>query len=229
MKRILISILLTMFVTVGASAEKGFDGRPILNNVSSPTGFTLNKGEFTVGLGSIGFGITDRVKIGTNILLYLFQVYNADVKVNLISSDAVSLSAGLDLNYFNLDVFGADTGFTSLSPYIAISPRLSDRTILHIGGRYSYFSGSADIEDAEVSEAARGTSFFTGIEYSFSHKTKFLTEAGYDTTFKGLRLGGAVLWGWDKFRLKLGINYFNPENTGSFTFPVIGLWWRFNG
>ena len=75
-----------------------------------------------------------------------------------------------------------------------------------------------DIEDAEVSEIAKGTSFFAGLEYSFSRKTKFLTEAGYDTTFQGFRLGGAVLRGWDKFRLKLGINYFNPENTGSFTF-----------
>lgn len=229
MKKATMSVLLVLFLTVGAYAEKGFDGRPILNNVSNPTGFTLNQGEFTVGLGSIGFGITDRVQIGTNVLLYLFQVYNADVKVNLINSDAVSLAAGLDLNHFDLEVFGADTGFTSLSPYIAISPRLSDRTILHIGGRYSYFSGNADIEDAEVSEVAKGTSFFTGLEYSFSSKTKFLTEAGYDTTFNGLRLGGAVLWGWDKFRLKLGINYFDPEDSGSFTFPVIGLWWRFNG
>lgn len=224
-----MTTLLTAFLTVGVSAETGFNGRPILNNVTSPTGFTLNRGEFTVGLGSIGFGVTDRVQIGTNILLYLFQVYNADVKVNLMRNENIFLSVGMDLNHFDLDVFGSETGFTSLSPYIAISPRLSNRTTLHIGGQYSYFSGSADIEDAEVSEVAKGTSFFTGLEYSFSRKTKFLTEAGYDTTFKGLRLGGAVLWGWEKFRLKLGVNYFNPENSGSFTFPVIGLWWRFNG
>ena len=36
-------------------------------------------------------------------------------------------------------------------------------------------------------------------------------------------------FGWSKFRLKLGVIYFNPQGVGDFTLPVIGLWWRFKG
>jgi hypothetical protein len=36
-----------------------------------------------------------------------------------------------------------------------------------------------------------------------------------------------VLFGWTKFRLKLGISYFDAGD--GFTFPLIGLWWRFQG
>ena len=87
-----------------------------------------------------------------------------------------------------------------------------------------------DIEDYEPEESSSGTEVLGGIEYSISHKTRLLAEGGYDLTFEGMRLGGAVLFGWEKFRLKLGVSYFEPKNTpGGFTLPIIGLWWRFNG
>jgi hypothetical protein len=194
-----------------------------------PTGYTLNKGEFTVGIGTLGFGLFDQVQISTNILLYLFQVYNGDLKIQFYNSGSFSLAAGLDMNYINLKVYGEDTGFTSLSPYIALSPKLSDNTTLHLSGRYSFFQGDTDIGDADVEAVSIGTSLSAGIEHSLSSKTKFLTEAGYDATFDGFRIGGAVLFGGKKFRLKLGINYFKPKGTGGFTIPVIGIWWRFKG
>jgi len=210
-------------------AEDGFKGRSILKGMSNLTGYTLNKGEFTIGLGSVSFGITDQVQVGTNILLYLFQIYNADLKVTLMNSESVTVAAGSNFSVFNLEVFGADTGFTSFSPYVAVSKMLTDKTTLHVGGQYSFFSGDADIEDADVTAVSKGTSFYAGLEYSFSNRTKFLTEGGYDTTFDGFRFGGAVLFGWKKFRLKLVVNYFKPESTQGFTLPVIGLWWRFKG
>jgi hypothetical protein len=229
MKKMLITIFIFITISVSTSAEEGFNKRPIINNLNMPTGFTLNKGEFTVGIGTLGYGISDRIQISTNILLYLFQVYNGDLKIQVINSGSFSLAAGLDMNYINLKVYGEDTGFTAFSPYIALSPKLSDKTTLHFSGRYSFFHGDTDITDADVEAVSIGTSFSTGIEHSLSPKTKFLTEAGYDATFKGFRMGGAVLFGGKKFRLKLGINYFKPKGTGGFTIPVIGLWWRFNG
>ena len=72
MKRALIVVLLLAFTTT-AFAEVGFEGRPITNNLWAPTGYTLNSGEFLVGLGPIGFGISDNIQVGTNILLFLFQ------------------------------------------------------------------------------------------------------------------------------------------------------------
>lgn len=232
MKKIVLTGILFACVTVCAVAEEGFEGRPILNNVSMKTGYTLNKGEFTIGLGSIGFGITDNVQVGTNILKYMFQVYNGNLKVSLFKSDSMSLAAGMSLDQFNLNLLedeNSDVSFTSFSPYVSISPRLSRNLRLHITGQYSFFSGDINVEDTEVLGSISGTSFFGGLEYSFSNKTKFMTETGYDTTFDTFRVGGSVLFGWSKFRLKLGVNYFDPKFTGSFVFPVIGLWWRFGG
>jgi hypothetical protein len=224
-----IGLVLLVFAS-SALAEEGFEGRPITNNVWMHTGYTLNKGEFIVGIGPIEFGITDHVQVGTNILLYLFQYYNANAKISMIKSPTTALATGIGFGHFDLDVLGIETSFTSLSPYLAYSRNVGTNTNLHLSAQYTYFSSESDIGDAEAKSTSTGTSIFTGMEYSFSHKTKFLAEGSYDMTFEGFRLGGAVLFGWEKFRLKLGVGYYNPESVDrGFTLPVIGLWWRFMG
>ena len=54
-----------LVLTSAAFGEGNFKGRPITNNIGMPTGYTLNKGEFTVGLGPIGFGITGAKVLST--------------------------------------------------------------------------------------------------------------------------------------------------------------------
>lgn len=233
MSKVIATALLLSVLTPSALAVEGFEGRPPTNNLWMPTGYTLNKGEFSVGLGSIGFGITDRVQVGTNVLLFLFQYRNANAKVNLIELPGLALAAGIGLGHLSLNLSDdpdSEVSFTSLSPYLALSREVGANTSLHLTGHYSYFSGDADIEETEAEWSSSGTSVSGGLEYSFSRRTKFLLETGYDFTFEGYRLGGGVLFGWEKFRLKLGVGYYHPEGSGAgFTFPVIGLWWRFMG
>ncbi len=208
---------------------QGFKGRPIKTNISMPTGFTINKGEITIGIGPIGYGITDKIQIGTNIFLFLLQVYNVDLKTSFIKTYKKSFALGCKLHNFNMDVTGVETKFTSFSPYAAFSTKVSRNTFLHMGGQYSFFSGSEAVEDATAGITSWGTSMALGIEHSVSHKTKFLFESGYDFTFKGPRIGGAILFGWKKFRLKLGVNFFKPKGTKMLALPVVSLWWRFQG
>lgn len=229
MKRLSIICLAILFLASSVLVGKGFDGRPITNNVWMPTGYTIDKGEFLLGLGPIAFGISDRVQVGTNVLLFLFQDYNANLKISFVKDAKKALAAGFKFHRFDLDVYGIDTEFNSFSPFAAFSTKVSRNTSLHLGGQYSYFSSKVEIEDAKVESTSEGTSAYLGIEHSFSYKTKFLAEVGYDFTFKGFRVGGAVLFGWEKFRLKLGVNYFSPEDSQGFIFPVISLWWRFPG
>jgi hypothetical protein len=230
MKKLFVTGLVLLVFGSSALAEEGFEGRPITNNVWQPTGYTLNKQEFMIGLGSIGFGITDNVQVGTNVLLFLFQYYNANAKISLIKTPTHALATGISVGRFDLDVIDVEASFTALSPYLAYTHNVGGNTNLHLGGQYSYFSSDSDIEDADAEETSEGTSVFGGLEYSLSHKTKFLGEGGYDITFEGFRVGGAVLFGWEKFRLKLGVSYYNPEGVDDgFTLPVIGLWWRFVG
>ena len=210
-------------------SSTGFSRRPITNNVWMPTGYTLNQREFNIGIGPVGYGVTPQVQLETNLLLYVVQVPNANLKVNIMRSSHSALSVGVFWANFMANYDGGRSPFTTLAPYLAFSTKVSQRTAVHIAAQLSHFSGDIDISDTEVESYSSGTSLFGGLEHTVSAKTKFLADIGYDATFKGARLGGAVLFGWETFRLKLGVSYFSPKNSPAFTLPVIGLWWRFRG
>ena len=232
MKKVLIVVLICFIFASTLYAESGFEGRPITDNVWVPTGYTLHKGEFIVGIGPIGVGITDNVQVGTNILLWLFQIYNANLKVNVMQSSSMAFAVGLDYTRFNLSSLFSDddeTDFNVISPFVSLSTKMGTNTDVHFAGRYSYISSDEDIDEFESGSSTSGTTVLAGIEHSMSHKTKLLLDVGYDFTFEGLRIGGGVLFGWTKFRLKLGVGYYGPKDSDAFTIPVIGLWWRFKG
>ena len=172
------------------------------------TGYTLHSGEFTIGIGSIGFGLTDNVQLGTNILLYLLQISNGNFKVNVIKSSTTAFALGTDFRHFNLDVFDNESSFSTISPYAVMSHKIGNNTLLHLAGRVSFFSGDDEIDDADAESSSIGTSILGGIEHSYSYKTKFLADVSYDITFDGLRIGGSFLWGWESFRLKLRCQLF---------------------
>jgi hypothetical protein len=197
-----------------------------------PTGHTLNRGEFDIGLGPIGIGLNDNVQIGTNILLFLFQVYNANLKITMIKTDNTSIAAGLEYSHFNLSALtgGEEEDFKAVSPYLAISTKISENTTFHLAGKYSYFTLDEKLDDFQPQSSSSGTQIMGGLDYNISYRTKLLMEAGYDLTFEGMRVGGAVLFGWDTFRLKLGVSYYQPRDVPEgFALPIIGLWWRFDG
>jgi len=229
MKKRLFVMLMSVMVVMGFTVESGFKGRPIEDIVVMPTGYTLGKGEFTLGLGSIGYGLSDQFQLGTNVLLFLFQDYNVNAKFSFFKTENNALALGLSLHHFDLPVFDADEQFTAFSPYISYSSRIGEKTMLHIGGQYSHYSGDFDIGDAKASITSAGSSASLGVEYDLGKNSKAMAETGYDLTFKGFRVGGALLFGWTSFRLKLGVNYFAPNGDNNYIMPVIGLWWRFDG
>jgi hypothetical protein len=227
MKKTPVIVLISLCLVSTSFGEIGFKGRPIVNNLWMPTGYTLHANEFIVGIGPIGFGITEHVQVSTNILLYLFQIFNGNLKLNLAKSAGSAFAVGVDVNSFDAVVFGVDASFFSVSPYAVFTTRIGPKTALHLGGQYSFFSSDDDIEDSETKATSSGTSVNAGIEHSITYKTKLLFEGGYDVTFEGYKVGGGILFGWESFRLKLGVSYFKPSGNEGFTMPVIGLWWRF--
>ena len=230
MKCMSVFAVLVLVVAGSTVAQSGFEGRPITSNAFGKTGYTLHKSEFAIGLGPIAFGLHENFQLETNLLLWAFQVYNVDAKAAVIKNDDQAFALGVSAYRLSLDVLGGDDVFTAVAPYASYSHRLSDNVVGHVGGQYAHFSAEdddADIDDAEASASATGTSFTAGIEYSLSNRTKALFDGSYDTTFEGARVSGAFLFGWTRFRLKLGLSYFAVEDTG-FVFPLVGLWWRFN-
>jgi hypothetical protein len=226
---LLAGLVLCVFCLPALAEESGFAGRPITTNAFGETGYTLNANEFTIGFGPIYYGITDRVHAGTNLLLWAFQVYNGDVKFALVDTDQQALSLGVSASRLSLDHLfsGEEFDFWSFAPYGAYSHRLGKNTFGHIGARVAFWQSEddEDINDAEPDASSTGTFFYTGVEHSVSNRTKWIADIGYDTTFEGARFSGGVLFGWTKFRLKLGLSYFTAGD--GFTFPLVGMWWRF--
>ena len=164
-------------------------------------------------------------------LLFLFQIYNANLKISLMKSDNMALAGGVGFHHFNWNLEGEeDFSPTAITPYVAVTFGMGPKTNLHVGGEYYLFTEDFNIDDVEVESSVSGSRVYAGLEYSMSVKTKFLFEGGYDIDFEGLTFGGAVLFGWERFRLKLGVSYYNPKAVDNgFALPVIGLWWRFKG
>ena len=213
-------------------AQSGFDGRPITTNAFTETGYTLHRDEFAIGIGPIEYGIGENVQLGTNLFLWALQVYNADLKIAVTKRDGGALSAGFTIYNLSLKHYDTDDesegNYLAFAPYLAGSYRLTDNTMAHASARYAYFEAEEEgreIEDTEPDEISSGTAVYVGLEHSRSNRTKFLVDGGYDATFEGFRVGGAVLFGWTRFRLKLGLSYFGAGD--GFFFPIVGLWWRF--
>lgn len=232
MKKIILMIGIILLARNSLLAQDGFEGRLITDNIWMPTGYTLHKSEFDVGLGPIGIGLNENIQIGTNILLFLFQVYNANIKITMIHTENSAIAAGLEYSRFNLSALIEDQilAFNTVSPFLALSVNAGESMRIHLAAKYSYFTVEEDIDDYKPTSASSGTEVMIGLENSISYKTKLLLEGGYDITFEGLRLGGAVLFGWETFRLKLGVSYYAPKNAPTgYSLPIIGLWWRFDG
>lgn len=207
--------------------ERGFEGRPIIDLAGMPTGFTLAGREMIVGLGNVELGLSDRLQVGTNVLLYVFQVFNGQAKYRLWSSETTSLSAGVDFSFMNLEAEEERLGFTSTAPFLAVSRKVSDRVAVHFAGRYSRFSGIGELKEVEKFWLLQGTTLTAGLDYSVSRQMKLLAEGGFDATFGGPRCAAAILFGWERFQLKLGVSVFRMQDLPTLAIPVIGLWWRF--
>ena len=230
-RQLILAAIVAALPGMGAQeAQAQFENRPLTSNAFTPTGYTLNQGEVTLGLGPIGFGLTDRVQVETNLLLWALQVYNADLKLAIVKTEKTALAVGITAARQSADFVDAeDVPFKSYSPYISLSRRLGTNTLAHIGARRASFSNLAgrQIDDAEPSGTATGTGIFGGIQHGIGIRTKLLGDVGYDTTFDGLRVGGAALFGWDTFRLKLGLSYSTADD--GFVLPIVGFRWRFQG
>jgi hypothetical protein len=230
MKKIHFLCLIYLSAVLPNFAQSNFDGKPIVNNIGMPTGSTLNEGETILGIGPIAHGVSNNVQIGSNVLLLLFRAYNVNAKISFLKTSDYCLAIGGELTQFYLKVNNEYEPFISVSPFISFTSKIDKNTEFHLSGIVSHISSDAAIEDAETNHFSTGTSIYAGISFDFSKKAKFMAETGYDATFDGFRLSGAALLGWTKFRLKLGLGYFNPKGINKgYLLPVIGLWWRFGG
>ena len=213
------------------NSRRGFKNRNILNVMKMPTAFALKKNEFIIGLGSVYYGISDHLQVGTNLFLFLLQDRNVQIKVNLYNTSKYAFSTGLRFDDFQLLTFDNETNYSSLAPYGAFSISMSETVKLHFSGQRSmvWTSENVDIDDATATWFVQGSNTACGIELSASHLTKFVGEIARDFTYERIRTGGAIIWGWEKLRLKIGLNSYLYKDGSKPIIPSFNIWWRFDG
>ena len=229
MSRIIVVLFLLVVLIEFSFANSGFQDRPITHNVIMPTGYTLNKGEFQVGIGPLAFGLSDHIQIGTDVLCIICGSPYINLRANLYNLPEHALAVGVGFGRTIAAVSSKNIEFIDWHPFLAYSRPLSPKTRFHLSLGLAIF-GNDDIKNATPQRQWRGAGIDAGLEYSYSNRSKFLAEGGYDFTFEGPRIGGAALWGWNTFRLKLGVDYYKPQGlTHAFWSPIIGFWWRLGG
>lgn len=231
--RKLLVVTLVLFSTFYLMYAKPVDkSKPITNNIWMSTAYTLKQNEFAIGIGPVNVGLTDRIQFGSNILMFLFQNYNANFKMNIYQTLTIAVAMGLELNRYNLSVLKMDQEFryNTVAPFLVISNRIGEYTNLHIAGRFDIFGTDELADKMRIGISTDQLMLMAGIEQIVSHRTRFLFESGYLVGDPGIQMSVAVLLSWTYFRLKLGVGYYNSQGErNGFTLPVIGLWWRFNG
>ena len=232
MKQISAFILIIIFMSVMAHGKPQDKGKPITNNIWMPTAYTLNQNEFAIGIGPVNVGLTDRIQFGSNILMFLFQNYNANFKMSIYQKSGMAVAVGLDLNRYNMYILKKDQEFryNTISPFLVVSTMAGEYTNLHISGRFDVFGTDEFGDKMRIGISTDQLMFMAGFEQGISHRTRFLFESGYLVGDPGVQMSVGVLLSWTHFRLKLGVGYYNSKGEeNGFTLPVIGLWWRFNG
>ena len=227
--KVTLILFSTSFYMYAKPVEKS---KPITNNIWMSTAYTLNQNEFAIGIGPVNVGLTDRIQFGSNILMFLFQNYNANFKMNVYQTSGMAVATGLELNRYNLSVLKMDQEFryNTVAPFLVISNKIGTYTNLHIAGRFDIFGTDESADKMRIGISTDQLIIMAGIEQIISHRTRFLFESDYLVGDPGIQMSVAVLLSWTHFRLKLGVGYYNSKgDRNGFTLPVIGLWWRFNG
>ncbi|MFM2245375.1 MAG: hypothetical protein RL071_1449 [Pseudomonadota bacterium] len=109
------------------------------------TAYTLELGEWRVGLGSVGVGALPRTHLSVSPPLYALGIVNGAAKVNLVRIGPVDLALGGQAYRLGIGEFsGRQLGAGAMS-----SVRLTAPWSLHVGGQYNMFSatGLPDLSD----------------------------------------------------------------------------------
>ncbi len=218
------AILLVLLMSIAVMPLWGIinDNLRLTSAHAVPTAYTLNQGEVLIGIGPLAYGIHDKFQIGTNMLLDILQVFNADIKLNILDFEAMGLAAGVGFAHFGL--FGSNYNSFLFSGLLTIP--VSQNLKFHTGGTFAYIP-DFDIGDMDFEGGAEaGTTIPLDIEINLSEHSALLGGAAYDLTFEYYRVGVSYLRSWEQFNLQLGGNI---SGGGAWTYflPTIGIWWRF--
>ncbi|HOA12820.1 MAG TPA: hypothetical protein PLB35_04660 [Myxococcota bacterium] len=200
-----------------------------IRNVFSGTAWTLQEGDFVVGIiGPMTFGLVDQFTLTTHPILDLLLIPNVNLKWKFFDNDKVALA--LDIAYIQSFL---DTELTdipgSLSPYMILSVPIKDVAALTFRAGYVL----------ELSPNSHGLTY--GAEVSWLVTAADLISVGVSGQYHPRGRGADVptvtatyTHAWDSIRLSVGIAVGsfltrvgdNAEDVFDVpVYPIIDVWW----
>ncbi len=202
-------------LTIGNGTPLMAASQPILGYTHMvPTPLTLNAGTLVYGT-YFGYGITDFLQIGTNIIADINQFYNADAKLNFLDTEDMALSAivGWDhYNYNDISATNPDLAVTTWSPGLVYGYALAPRFAWFAKGVLNYSDVTLVNDGIETSGLMRGANIGSDVSWAYGSKGTKSKELGnvlstgvsYDVSYKIFGVGLSHHWGG----FQLGFHYY---------------------
>jgi hypothetical protein len=185
-----------------------------------PSPLTLPTGRLALGT-DVAYGVFNSVQVGTGLLRDIYQVYNANLKINLINLHSFSLAAhvsGESYNYHDLDSSNPDLKIFSWRPGLVAGYEIMDDVVGFVGGNLNYSRQTlqtSGIVTTGYLQGAEGEYDLAWAYYHGKHGSVNVLSGGatYDFTYKiygfglshywhGFRIGAHYYPNADKYKLQ---------------------------
>ena len=181
-----------------------------------PSPYTLRAGRFVIGTDT-ALGLTDFLQIGTNVVLDIYQTYNAQAKLSLLDFPefALALTGGwLNYNYANYSVNNPNIQVTSWLPGAVTAFGVFPYFALFVGGNLNFTKAILTPGVIDTSGYIRGAGAEMDMSWAYNpHRNSIgnVLSAGVTYDFSYQLFGVGVSHHWKGFHL--GIHYYPNAQT----------------
>lgn len=187
-----------------------------------PSPFTLTAGRFVLGTEA-DFGVTDFFQVGTGLVSDVLQVYNANVKLNVLDLPEVAACLNLGYENYNLSSFSSfnpDAQISSWQPGATVGYELAPHLAHFVGGHLSLTNVNVNAQGVSTSGYVQGVTGETDLSWNYSsgeHSVGDVLSGGFSYDFTYRIYGIGISHYWPGFHL--GVHYY--PNASDYKFVPI--------
>ncbi|MEK6580742.1 MAG: hypothetical protein AABZ55_16070 [Bdellovibrionota bacterium] len=181
-----------------------------------PSPYTMRAGRLVIG-SDAAFGLTDFIQISSNVILDIYQTYNAQVKLSLLDYPefALALTGGwVSFNYSTYSLSNPNIQVTSWLPGFVSAVSIHPSLAAFFGGNLSISKSTLTTQTIETSGYIRGASGEVDLSWAYNPHKKSLgnvlsTGVTYDFSYQIYGVGVSHYWRG----FHLGIHYYPNAKT----------------
>ncbi|MEC7984914.1 MAG: hypothetical protein VX278_07110, partial [Myxococcota bacterium] len=192
-------------------------GSPFLGN----TAYTMRRGEKSIGLKSLAYGLNDDVTLLTS-----FWIPSLSAKYRLLHQNQISLALH---SGYSIDVFSLrDTRYTGifLTTGASVSWRFNPSWVSSMGFDWELESWNKDDSSSESLYSLWGSTTWMPTENDLLQVVgRGTSDSSWTTASRSYAATVQYARRWGRMRAAVGVEYSSFDTRGEWL-PVFDLWWR---